>query len=212
MTINLIAFFLGSSNTMGGDTRIMIELAKQALLQSKDISLRIFISPEGEKLFKENGLTGKRVKYEILPVSASGSISLLGHLKLLRASLDFLKKYQCKEGELIYTRSHFWPELFSSLYLKQKYKVKWLATMFLFYPFPWKGFEHSYDQKMILPSIEGIWKYIYSNVSFWFIKNNADMVLITNSSDERYFKKGRIPLNRVLPVYGGLDLSEAAAA
>lgn len=212
MTINLISFFLASSNTMGGDTRIMIELAKQALAQRKDITLRIFISPEGEKLFRENGLSGERVIYETLSFSASDSISIVGHFKLLKSSLDFLKKYPFKKGELIYTRSHFWPELFTSLYLKKKFKIKWLATMFLFYPLPWKGFEHSYDNRIIIPSLGDTWKYIYSNISFWFIKNNADLVLITNTSDEGNFKGTKIKLSHVLPVYGGLDLNEAANA
>lgn len=212
MLINLIAFFLASSETMGGDTRIMIELAKQTLLQRKDVKLRVFTSPEGELLFKENGLVGENVTYETLPSSAKSSLSFWGHLKLLKMSVNFLKNYSFKKGELIYTRSHFWPELFASYYLKKKYSVKWLATMFLFYPLPWKGFAYSYDTKIIMPSVSNIWKYIYSNVSFWFIKRSADLVLITNSSDEGYFKRTRVPLKQVLPVYGGLDLKEVATA
>lgn len=197
---------------MGGDTRIMIELAKQILLQRNDVRLRIFISPEGEQLFKDNGLVNKRILYETLPVSAANSLSFLGHIELFTSALIFLKNYSFKKGELIYTRSHFWPEVFASLYLKKKYKIKWLATMFLFYPLPWKGFEYSYDAKIIFPSIGDIWKFIYSNISFWFIKNNADLVLITNTSDENYFVNTKIPLARTLAVYGGLDLQEAAKA
>ena len=208
--LNVIAFFLTSSQTMGGDSRIMIELIKQCIARDAFAHIRIFTTKQGAELCQKNGIEPSgTVEYCVVPFAVTVRHGIFEHIRLTRAAKKYIGEKDFNDRDILYSRSHFWPEIFSVLSLKRKKHLTWLMTMFLFYPLPWKGFLHSYDTTYVVPSLGDTWKFIYSQISFFFIRRHGDIFLITNKDDAIHLEKHGISTKKILPVYGGLHLAEA---
>lgn len=198
---NIISFFILSSKTMGGDTRITTMLAR-SLSMNKRFKVNVYTTLEGEMVFRKAGVIN--AKYSIIK-SKNNPLSFLGHIKYSFECYKFLVSNKINSQDIYWGRSHFWPEVIPLYVLKKRNHVKLISSMYLFYPYPWKGFLHSYDRQVVIPKIGEIWKFIYNRVSFLLMKN-SNLFLITNDSDRIHFPKK--DSKKILSIYGGVDFKE----
>lgn len=209
--ITFVSYFLLNSSSMGGDTRIMIEIIKGLRKRSKSLKIKVCTTLEGKKSLELNDV--RDIEYQILsiPDYIRRNVFLAYIYLSIFGTRHFLKNIQEKtDSAFIYSRSHFLPDMLPVLFAKlfQNRNIYWIANMFLFIPVPGKGWTHSYDDGFELPTVLLVLNYWITNATYWVLSRFAQLFLITNHSDLIQTSKLGIPDTKVYPIYGGVDVND----
>lgn len=198
------AIYTSPPNSMGGNTKILIEIINN--LHDKYDFVILTTEP---KTFKINLVKPEKVK--IVPIKYPfKKFNLLTHFKEIkyieRIYDEFFKKNKISENDYFFSPSDFAPDVLPIYLLKNKYKFKWIPSLFLFIPNPIQNLLNHYK----FPFFKYILYYFYQRYVFTKILEKGDLFLITNHYDKKFFpKKIR---NKILDIYGGVNMEQIEAA
>lgn len=209
LNLNMMANVISPPNTMGGNTRIFLEFARR--WAEKGHIINAYVSEPVFETCKIHNLTN--VNCAIWPV---GKFKRFGALisdlaQVIIAVSRALRMPLPSSNAIIYSASDFWPDVLSAVALKKKWSgSKWIASLYLLIPSPFKGFEHAYDNKIKFPSLKMLLYYAYQRVAIWFMTRYADLIFVTNDVDKAFFVDRGVKEFNIKAIYGGVELEEIA--
>jgi len=197
-------YLIGCSQTrtdiLDGSTRIFIECAKRWVKNGHKI--QVFTCLEGYQIFQNYGLSS--LSYVVIPSSKhwKRSVYLLYLIRTIKLSLMMMKLRFRNKAAVIYSGSDFWPDTLPAMLLKMRFpRAKWVAGFYLFSSFPFSD-ESPYKDKRAL---RGLFYYLSQMPAYYLVKENADMIFVTNELDRWRFISQRLKPNKVVVVRGGVD-------
>ncbi|MBU2052419.1 glycosyltransferase family 4 protein [Patescibacteria group bacterium] len=203
MSFHIFANAALGEGLSGGD-RIFIEFAKRLRLRHKVI---IHVWREGWEMCQRQGLTG--VTFELINVDRWCRLGFIPcYLARIIKSIwaAFFINLSAANNVVLYSASEFWMDSLPGFVLKLRYsKTKWVVGSFQVAPNPFKGFTEG--------SRENTYK--FSAFVNWLvqlpikplIKGWADLVLVNNESEKKYFK-ALDKQHRVLVVLGAVNIDQ----
>ncbi len=209
--VRLVALANGISKpgSLGGDTRIFLELLKR-WTASGAVRPLVVTSTECQRTCIHYGLQ-EGFEYRLWP-DAPGVWSL-GHHVLRAAQFRRLAAHLAKEMHycrtIVYSATDFLTDVVPAHRLKHlRPEVTWVASRFLFVPNPFKGWKHAYDRGSRIPDPKLLVASAYQKVAFCHIVRRADLFFITNEMDKGHFTRKGISPSRIWPIYGGVHFEE----
>ena len=117
-------------------------------------------------------------------------------------------------GSIIYSSSDALPDVIpAARFKKLNPDCAWMTGLHLIAPNPFKGFEKATTKGYRLPTIKGLYYYVYQLVAIRLMKQHADLVMVSNETDRSFVIRcfGMRP-SQVTAVYGGVNFDEVQAA
>ncbi|MBU1031643.1 glycosyltransferase family 4 protein [Patescibacteria group bacterium] len=204
MSFHIFANAALGKGLSGGD-RIFIEFAKRLRQKNKVI---IHVWKEGLEMCQRQGLT-EGVSFELINVDRwckFGFIACYLARVLKSVWLALFLNLDNSKDVILFSASEFWMDSLPGFVLKLRYsKTKWVVGSFQAAPNPFKGFTEG--------SRENTYK--FSAFVNWLvqlpikplIKGWADLVLVNNESEKKYFK-ALDKQHRVLVVLGAVNIDQ----
>lgn len=194
------AIYISPPNTMGGNTKIMLELINN-LCDNYDF---IVFTTEPET-FRRNVRQINKITIIDIPYNFA-KFNYLKHLNEVNYIYTFYKNYlnvnKIDNNDYFYSASDFGPDVLPIYKLKKEYRFKWVASLYLFIPNPYENLVKKYKFPFLKYSIYWLYqKYIFSKILERF-----DLCLITNHNDIKYFSNNR--KNEIFPIYGGVNTEQ----
>jgi glycosyltransferase involved in cell wall biosynthesis len=195
---------MSAPGTMGGNTKIALELARHF---SRTFQVIMLVPSSTLKTITDNiEITPTILIHPLTPFPKASLFYLLHDAWHYTRELDkAFTTLNIQPGELVFNCSDYLSEAFSSFWLKPKYKFVWLPSSFLFFPCPWENLTRRYGFPVFLYTLA----YIYQRVIFQLLKMRGDLFVITNDCDKKYFP--RKWHNRIFPFYGGVNVEQIQA-
>lgn len=201
-----IANGMGAAGTMGGSTRIFLEVTKRWTYKFK---VNIVTHEEGFKICQDYGL--KNAKFYILRFGSK----YFGAPKLMNLSAVIFHIIKMVEAlfllidiggrfYIVYSASDFWPDVIPAVALKLKFKskTKWIAGFWLFAPSPFSK-ESPYKGRRF---VRGLLFYLYQLPVYHLVNRFADLVFVTSEPDVVKFITKNRDKSKILVVRGGVDI------
>lgn len=193
----------------GGD-RIFIELIKN--WKNKNLIV-LFGTGESITVVKNYGITG--IKY-VLIANKRKAANPLGLPNLFIHTLNRLwfglasvwkNRKIIENSDIIYSVSDFYPDVLPSFFARLlNPRIKWIAAFYLFAPSPWSK-ENPYTNS-ILRRVTGFLYWFTQLFSYCLIKFKSDFVVSCNEIDRLRFIKNGYKSNKIVSIYGGVNLAE----
>jgi glycosyltransferase involved in cell wall biosynthesis len=198
------AIYTSPPSTMGGNTKIMLEIIDN-LVEFYDFTI-FTTEPEtfakNLKNYKEVNVVAIRYPFP--------KFSFRTHLKevsyVSKKIDDYFKDHELHKNDFFYSCSDFAPDVLPIINLKKKYKFKWISSLFLFIPNPYENLKNRYG----FPFTKYVVYFLYQRYLFSQILKYADLFLITNDYDKKYFPKNF--KNKIYAIYGGVNLEDIEKA
>lgn len=200
--IHIVANSARSGDTLGGNDRIFIELARRWAQMGCEII--IYTTREQYKMFQRQKLD--QASYVFLPRSSFRS-NLIGIAYFyLEGTFEGLK-YVWSEMNLpsddrvnvVCSNVEAWCSTIPAWAMSRKLKSPWIASFFLFSPKPWA-------RDPVFLRRRALFFYLSEQVVYWLVKLCANMVFVTNEIERCRFQSRRLPLERIIAVKGGVDI------
>ena len=203
-TINIIANAMTRSDSLSGGDRIFIECARRWAERGNIIN--IFTTEDGLKVCQGQSL--KNVNYFLLP-SARFRVLGIFYSYIVRTIKACSKFFRISfEDSIVYSSSDFWPDSIPAFVMKKRSKnSEWVACFYLFAPSPFRSSsEIDYRGGRASLSLRNLAYYFSQQIAYWLIRRYADHIVVTNQLDKDIFVKSGVSPDRVIPVYGGVDI------
>lgn len=202
--IYVSAIYASPPNTMGGNTKILLELIN---CLSDEYYFVVFTSePE---TFRKN--INNISKIDLIDTHYPyRKMGIAKHFKEIKYIDGFYKKYfsenEIEKEDYFYSASDFAPDILPVYWLRKKYNFQWIASLYLFIPNPLENLVKKYG----FPFLKYIIYFFYQRFLFKRVLESMDLCLITNDLDKRYFPKNK--QEKILAVYGGVNVDEIEKA
>jgi glycosyltransferase involved in cell wall biosynthesis len=206
MKINLYvsAIYISTPNTMGGNTKILLEL-----INNLNNFYNFIVFTSEPETFKKNIKNINSITLIEIPYNFK-KLNYFSHLKEIDYLYNYYKQYfnrnKIGKNDYFYSASDFGPDVLPIYKLKKEYDFKWIASLYLFIPSPFENLIENYK----FPFLKYIIYYFYQQYLFKKILEKYDLCLITNHYDKKYFPKNQA--GRCLPVYGGVNIEQIERA
>jgi glycosyltransferase involved in cell wall biosynthesis len=189
---------------MGGNTKILVEIINYL---SDKFDFVIFTTEP--KAFEINLKDISKVKiipiaYPFRKFSYASHYAEIQYIKNIY--LQYFLENKIDKDDYFFTPSDFGPDVMPVSNLRKKYKFKWIASLFLFIPDPIGNILKGYK----FPFIKYVIYYLYQKYIFSRILKNADLFLITNDYDRKYFPTEL--KKRIFAIYGGVNVEQIEIA
>ena len=197
----IVGFGLSGPGTMGGNTKIALEIARH-LSESREVHLLV----PNSKVKTVTRAIGNPPGLHVHAVSSFIGSDLRRQFASARHYTNVLRD-QCEElhvgaNDIVYSCSDFHVDTLPCYRLKNRYAYRWIAVQFLFVPSLFENLVRGYR----FPAFKYVLVWIYSNLLFGLARRRADAFVITNDSDRRHFPKGF--QDRVFAFYGGVNVEQ----
>lgn len=197
----LVGFGLSEPGTMGGNTKIALEIARN-LSPSDEVHLIVpeykadtvsqaIGAPVGLHLHVVPGFHGGDLRH---PFASSRHYCAELH--------RVFETMQVGAGDVVYSCSDFHVDTVPCFKLQKRFSYRWVAVQFLFVP----SFVENLVRGYRFPALKYILVWIYSNVLFRMARRRASEFVITNDSDRAHFPKGFQA--HVFAFYGGVNVDQ----
>jgi len=199
--IIISAVCLSPPGTMGGNTKIALEVARHFSLSMKVV---VLVPEEKVQTLTSNIVPLHNI--ELLVIRKCRSHRLIRwvyeYVYYLKESKRLLERISCSEEDLFFTPSDFHLDVFLGLFLKATFRVQWVASVFLFVPNPLENIVRGYG----FPFVKYVIYYVYQRFLVSLIKLRSDRIIITNDLDRTYFSPrwGK----RLFAFYGGVNIDQ----
>lgn len=197
----IIALGLSSPGTMGGNSKITIEIAR-CLAGQREIH---FIVPQGKIMTLTSNVSDTRRIHIHTPADFPGN----DKLRPIASSCWFtplLRKTFAEIGvnknDFVYSCSDFHIDILPIYPLQKEFGFHWLPSVYLFIPSLFENLKNGYH----FPPIKYIIYRIYQHILFTLMKSRATGFIVTNKSDFVQFParfKGKI-----FDFYGGVNIDQ----
>lgn len=195
------AFGISPPGTMGGNSKIALELARYA---SKYVDVHIFLQE-----YKIKTITNNLPATATLHIHAVcdyphdfGFRPISSTLHFYRFMLRELSSIGINKDDLIYACSDWHADILPLRLLRKKLQFTWIASFFLFVP----GFFENIRYRYGFPKFKYVLYRLYQRFLFGILRRNADCFVITNESDKHEFPE-RLR-KKVFPFYGGVNVNQ----
>lgn len=198
------AIYTSPPTSMGGNTKIMIEIVNNLV----DKFNFVIFTTEPET-FKRNLTQYSKVKIIAInyPFKKFNYFNHYSEIKYIEKIYQkYFSKNKINKDDYFFSPSDFAPDVIPIYSLRRKYKFKWLASLFLFIPNPLENLLKQYK----FPFFKYIIYFVYQRYIFFKILQKADLFLITNDYDRKYFPKKFE--GKIFAIYGGVNLEEIEEA
>jgi glycosyltransferase involved in cell wall biosynthesis len=206
--IILMCNTISGPTTMGGNTKILLELARRWTRTSQRVD--IITDGNGMQTCENYGIEG--VRYLVNPRSARFAKygTIIYYLVQIMETVGLIinmPKDQL-EGQIVYSSSNYPPDTVPALLLKLRLRnCKWIGSYYLVVPSPLKGYYEDTGKKSFDPFRARLFfLYLIDRISIPLIVRYADAIFITNDVDRIHFEKRGFSKERILAIYGGVDL------
>ena len=196
--IFIIASYVSDPSTMGGNTKIILELINNAPSTYKFIIL----TSEPETFSKLTNLSIELIDLNFHFKKMSYFSHFFEINFMFFRLIKYFKKFKINTSDYVYTVSDFWPDVLPVIILKPIFKFKTIFSLFLFIPDPVNNLFKKYQ----FPFIKYIIYFIYQRIIFFLMKFSANYFLITNESDFKYFPEDMH--QKILAIYGGVNIEQ----
>lgn len=191
------AIYTSPPNTMGGSTKIAIEIIDNL----SDIFNFVIFTTE-PKTFEKNLKNYSKVK--IIPIDFPFKMfNYLSHYAEIKYITKIYKEYFSKnkidKHDYFLSPSDFAPDVMPIYYLRKEHSFNWIASLFLFIPGPLENIINKYK----FPLIKYVIYFVYQRWLFSKMLHKADLFLITNDYDKKYFSNKF--KKRIFAIYGGVN-------
>lgn len=197
----LVGFGLSEPGTMGGNTKIALEIARH-LSASREVHL-IVPKNKVETVSRAIGVPPGLHVHAVSPFSGSDLrhpfASSHHYTEILR---DVCEELHVGVDDTVYSCSDFHVDTLPCYRLKKRFAYRWIAVQFLFVPFLIENLIKRYR----FPALKYVLVWVYSNLLFRLARRRADAFVITNDSDRRHFPKGF--QDSVFAFYGGVNVDQ----
>lgn len=203
-TISIIANGMTRSDSISGSDRIFIECARRWAAQGNMIN--IFTTEEGLKVCRGQKL--ENINYLLLPSARFKGLGIFYSYLIRTVKACFRFSQISFEDSIVYSSTDFWPDSFPAFVMKRKSKgSKWVAGFYLFAPSPFNSSSDiRYRGGRASFSLRNLAYYFSQRIAYWLIRRYADHIVVTNQLDKDIFVDSGVSLDRVIPVYGGVDI------
>jgi len=198
------AIYTSPPGTMGGNTKILIEIINNL---SDKFDFVIFTTEP--KAFQINLKDISKVKIISIAYTFK-KFSYISHYSEIRYITkiyhEYFSKNKISKDDYFISPSDFAPDVLPIYFLKKQYSFKWIASLFLFMPNPLENLVKKYE----FPFVKYIIYFLYQRALFRKMLERADLFLITNDYDRKYFPKKF--KERIFAIYGGVNVEEIGKA
>jgi len=204
--------FLGKTADYGmsGGDRIFIELIKH---WQKNNQILLFGTQEAIEIAQKNDV--KNIKFlqsqkKSLHASFSFMTMLYHAVSRLFVGVRSVIKYnsELKKYDYVYSVSDFYPDVIPALILKLKNpQMKWIAAFYFFAPKPWN--RNNPYKTSINRWFTGLFYWLTQILAYKIILKSADYVILCNQIDEQSFINDGFAKDRLITIYGGVDIKLA---
>ncbi len=198
----IVAASASDPGTMGGNTKIAIEMARHLPRFGWSV---VVVVPNGKKTtFTENVSSETGVRY--CEISGFPGNDLLRPVSSVR---HFMRELSCAFSELgvgkddvVFAVCNFHYEIVPLVRLKRRLGFTYLPSHFLFSPFIFENLARGYR----FPALKYLALWFYERFFFRMAKRAADGFVITNDSDKCHFPE---KLRKcVFAFYGGVNVEQ----
>lgn len=203
MRLVVIAHGISPLGTMGGNSKIIIEVLKN--LPASFAALVITFKPE---TFEANGVVGGNVVLAAIPKPRHDDILHMCQTTrhTLHHTREAFQKFGVGKDDIVYCVSDFPLDVIPGVILKREFGYRWLPSLYLFVPSPLQNLRHRYG----FPFFKYVLYYAEQQLLFAWMKRRADGFVITNDEDRVHFPQAFH--NRILAIYGGVNTEQIAEA
>ncbi|MEK9151258.1 MAG: glycosyltransferase family 4 protein [Patescibacteria group bacterium] len=198
---------LDTGQGMSGGSRIYFELLKKIpenfetfLFGSRGTIRRLEQENVKGVTFVETDKNDETDLYSLFGVFYHSLVRLAKGIRTVR------RQKGITEGvDYIFSVSDFLPDIIPAIFLKwRKPQAKWIAAFYFFAPKPWQKV-NPYATS-IMRRIMGIGYWLTQLLGYWLIRKNADLVIACNELDRKIFLQDGFPAEKIISIYGGVDL------
>lgn len=197
----IVGFALSKPGTMGGNTKIALEVVRHLSL-SREVHM---VLPEDrvETVVRNIGAPKGMHLHVVRPFARGDFRHPIASARHYAKALgeEFLKLNVCSD-DTVYSCSDFHVDTLPCYWLKKRFAYKWIAVQFLFVPFLLENVFRGYR----FPALKYVLVWMYSYMLFYLARMRADAFVITNDSDRRHFAKSF--QDRVFAFYGGVNVDQ----
>lgn len=196
------AIYTSPPTTMGGNTKIMIELINHLCRRFKFIILTTEPDTFRTNIRDMHLIEIIEIPYPYKKFNFASHVYEIGYVT--HVFENYFKTFGATHslaGDYIYSCSDFGPDVYPIFRIKNKYGLVWIATLYLFIPSPIENILMAYK----FPFLKYVAYYIYQRLMLLAIQMRSDFVVITNESDA---SKLCIPKDRIFAFYGGVNIEQ----
>lgn len=200
----LIATSFSEPGTMGGNTKIAIEMVRYL---SERMPVVVIIPATRlptltGNLALNDGITVITTEiYKRNPRLHPFDETRFYHRQLKKLFSDL----NVSSSDLVFTSSDFLYDALPMVILKKTFHFTWITSTFLFVPPPWENLIKRYK----FPFFLYILVYIYQRSMFRLIKWRGDLFVVTSECDRKYFSAKH--QRRFFAIYGGVNIEQIEA-
>jgi glycosyltransferase involved in cell wall biosynthesis len=205
LTFYMLANTISPHGTMGGNTKIMLELTRRWAVTEE---VNIITYEDGLKTCIAYDLDN--VNYIIVPSSrfVKFGLPVFFAAQILRTCISVLKIPKKNDSFLLYSASNFWPDVIPAIVMKKKNpRLKWIGSCYLLAPNSFRGFE---GKLRLIPNIRLLASNFMESVTNVLLRKYADAIFVTNDLDKKFFTDKGFSFSKLKAIYGGVDLAEVS--
>ena len=198
----IVAVSVSDPGTMGGNTKIAIEMARH--LPRHGWHVEVVVPRHKLPTFTKNIASVNGLNYhEIADFSGNALLHPLASARHYTSELSVsFSKLGVGSEDVVFVTCSFYHEVVPVVRLKRQYGFTYLPSHFLFLPFIFENLSRGYR----FPALKYLVLWFYERFLFRKEKNAADGFVITNDSDLRHFPEAM--RTRVFAFYGGVNVEQ----
>lgn len=198
----IVAVSVSDPGTMGGNTKIAIEMARH--LPQHGWQVEVVVPKHKLPTFTNNIAAGNGLHYhEIADFSGNALLRPLASARHYTFELSAaFSKLGVGPEDVVFVTCSFYHEVVPLVRLKRRFGFVYLPSHFLFLPFIFENLTRGYR----FPALKYLVLWFYERFLFRKEKSAADGFVITNDSDLRHFPEAMRA--RVFAIYGGVNVEQ----
>ena len=198
----IVAFSASPPGTMGGNTKIAIEIARH--LPSYGWEVVVVVPKSKVATFSDNLSRTSHISYFQVPDFPGNDLRspISSSLHFRRVVNDAFKTLSVGYGDIVFVTCSFHFDILPLLGIKERLGFTYLASHFLFLPFVIENLRRRYG----FPAMKYLLAWFYERFLFAIEKRQADAFVITNDTDRVHF--GNTVQNRIFAFYGGVNVDQ----
>ena len=188
---------------MSGSDRRALEWSR--IWQKEGHGIHLFIPQAGYKRYESLKPSAKLVITSSLKPATFG----LFFTYLYRALRASFRQPPIGEDAIIYSSCDLLVDTLPAIYMKlHNRKAKWMTGLHLVAPNPFKGFKKAASKGLVFPGLSTLYFFLFQRLIIFFMGHLASLILVSNRQDKKFLMKKKIPENKILVTYGGVNLKE----